>query len=156
MSSRITAAVDRYTSEFNSAVMDLAVINRNRDPSSPCYLPTVPTAAQAEPGARPSPDDPHRALTYNLGKRVSSCMLYEVLLFQPWVNGQFGTERQLLARNPSDAERTAELLHRAAAGDHLAHRLDHHLDDLAGATHRDAGGVEQANRLDHHRSRRDA
>lgn len=94
---RITAAVDRYTSEFNSAVMDLAVINRNRDPSSPCYLPTVPTAAQAEPGARPSPDDPHRALTYNLGKRVSSCMLYEVLLFQPWVNGQFGTERQLLA-----------------------------------------------------------
>ncbi|MFD2077891.1 hypothetical protein SAMN05421678_10861 [Actinopolymorpha cephalotaxi] len=96
---KLTGAVDKYTSEFNSAVMDLAIINRNTDASSACYLPTVATPNQANPqadaqGARPPQDSP-RALTYNLGKRVSSCMLYEVLLFQPWVNGQFGTERQL-------------------------------------------------------------
>ena len=95
----ITGAVDKYTSEFNSAVMDLAIINKNKDASSPCYLPTVPTpAARADSAAlRPAPDDPQGGLTYNLGKRVSSCMLYEVLLFQPWVNGQYGTERQLKA-----------------------------------------------------------
>jgi hypothetical protein len=97
----ITAAVDKYTSEFNSAVMDLAIINKNKDASSPCYLPTVPTqGVAAEPaGLKPAanPSEPRRALTYNLGKRVSSCMLYEVLMFQPWVNGQFGTERQLKA-----------------------------------------------------------
>ena len=99
----ITGAVDRYTSEFNSAVMDLAIINKNKDAASPCYLPSNPTVpdgganAGVDAGAAPAPDDPGRGLTYNLGKRVSSCMLYEVLLFQPWVNGQFGTERQLKA-----------------------------------------------------------
>jgi hypothetical protein len=95
----ITRAVDTYTSEFNSAVMDLAIINKNKDASSPCYLPSTSTRSagdQAQP-ARPAPDNPQGPLTYNLGKRVSSCMLYEVLLFQPWVNGQFGTERQLKA-----------------------------------------------------------
>ncbi len=99
---KLTGAVDKYTSEFNSAVMDIAIINRNTDTSSACYLPTVatPSGAQSQAdtadtqGMRPPQDTP-RALTYNLGKRVSSCMLYEVLLFQPWVNGQFGTERQL-------------------------------------------------------------
>jgi hypothetical protein len=85
----ITRAVDTYTSEFNSAVMDLAIINKNKDASSPCYLPSTPTPGGGG-GSR-------EALTYNVGKRVSSCMLYEVLLFQPWVNGQFGTERQLKA-----------------------------------------------------------
>jgi len=75
----ITRAVDTYTSEFNSAVMDISIINNNKDPASPCYLP---------------PSE-----TYNVGKRVSSCMLYEVLLFQPWVNGQYGTERQLTVDN---------------------------------------------------------
>ncbi len=93
---KVTSAVDKYTSEFNSAVMDLAIINRNRDASSPCYLPTVPTPQQVgTPNLKPAPDDPQRALTYNLGKRISSCTLYEILLFQPWVNGQFGTDRQL-------------------------------------------------------------
>ncbi|MGH3486752.1 MAG: hypothetical protein ACRDP8_02375 [Actinopolymorphaceae bacterium] len=96
----ITKAVDKYTSEFNSAVMDLAIINKNKDASSPCYLPSTSTrSASTQAGLRPAPGDPQGALTYNLGKRVSSCMLYEVLLFQPWVNGQFGTERQLKAND---------------------------------------------------------
>lgn len=91
---KLTAAVDKYTSEFNSAVMDLAIVNRNLDGSSPCYLPVVATAPDsASLAPAPEPRDPQ--VTYNLGKRISSCMLYEVLLFQPWVNGQFGTERQL-------------------------------------------------------------
>ncbi|MGW5359465.1 hypothetical protein [Actinopolymorpha pittospori] len=96
---KLTAAVDKYTSEFNSAVMDLAIINRNLDGSSPCYLPIVPTtpdsASVDSAGLAPAPEPRDPQLTYNLGKRISSCMLYEVLLFQPWVNGQFGTERQL-------------------------------------------------------------
>ncbi|MEQ7006033.1 hypothetical protein ABN028_07505 [Actinopolymorpha sp. B17G11] len=92
----ITRAVDTYTSEFNSAVMDLAIINKNKDASSACYLPSSSTRSAGNQ-ARPVPDNPQGSLTYNLGKRVSSCMLYEVLLFQPWVNGQFGTERQLKA-----------------------------------------------------------
>jgi hypothetical protein len=96
----ITRAVDTYTSEFNSAVMDLAIINKNKDASSPCYLPSTSTRSTGgQAGLRPAPDSPQGSLTYNLGKRVSSCMLYEVLLFQPWVNGQFGTERQLKANN---------------------------------------------------------
>lgn len=100
----LTAAIDKYTSDFNSAVLNTLVDpNAEKEALSPCYLPAVsltPSAsAQSVPDYFRPPDDRESPahLTYNRGKRISSCMLYKLLLFDPWKTGQFGTSEDVLA-----------------------------------------------------------
>lgn len=84
---RLTAAIDHYSSEFNSAAMNLAGVDNSNDRTGPCYIPDHPINGQGGDGH----------LAYNRGKRDTSCMLYQVLLFNPWANGQFGTSSPVLA-----------------------------------------------------------
>jgi hypothetical protein len=63
-------AVDSGVSSFNNAMMEIISVGRVDDPNHPCFLP-----ADA---------------TYNEGKRTSTCLLYDDLLYTPWVSGQFG------------------------------------------------------------------
>lgn len=107
---KITSGVDTATSDFNAAVMEIVTAKGSSESGSPCYLPTesgIPpnpypsTSGQASaPGLRPPSEpsgDPN--VNYNRGKRTSTCLLYEVLLFQPWVSGQFGSADQMRTEN---------------------------------------------------------
>ncbi|GAB3404976.1 hypothetical protein [Flindersiella endophytica] len=99
----ITGAIDKYTASFNSGMMELVSVNGTDNVNSPCYLPQ---ASATQPGEGGDPD-----LGYNLGKRSSTCLLYEVLLYQPWVNGQYGSDQQLLVNDlkfPSNTNTSAQ------------------------------------------------
>lgn len=103
---KLTGAIDKYTSDFNSAILNILANPQDGEAElSPCYLPATTLSggsAQTAPGYAPPPDeegDPEPHLTYNRGKRLSSCMLYRLLLFDPWRIGQFGTGEVLHAPN---------------------------------------------------------
>jgi hypothetical protein len=98
----VTGAIDKYTASFNSGMMEIVSVNGTDNVNSPCYLPE---GAATQPGEGGDPD-----LGYNLGKRTSTCLLYEVLLYQPWVNGQYGSDQQVLVNDmkfPSNTNTSA-------------------------------------------------
>src|SRR5690606_12070560 len=86
--SAITGVVDKYSGQFNAAAMN-TVVGSNPGPSSPCYLPEKSVGGSGEDSN----------VTFNRGKRMSSCMLYEALLFNPWQNGQFGSNDSVSSKN---------------------------------------------------------
>lgn len=74
----ITRWVDSTTSKFNAGMMELVSVKGDKDPVDPCYLPEG---------------------VQNPGLRTSTCLLYEVLLYQPWHNGLFGTDDRLVVND---------------------------------------------------------
>lgn len=88
----LTEAIDKYTAEFDAQMLDLLANKRNEKESKegPCYIP--PWSVSADEVASGVPKEPGRP-TQKIGHRVSSCMLYEMLLFNPWMNGQFGRSK---------------------------------------------------------------
>lgn len=91
--STITREVDRFTSQFNSAMMEIISVGGDKHPVDPCYLPEG---------------------VENEGKRTSTCLLYEVLLYQPWHNGLFGSDQRLVTKDltfNSDLDGTTDYDH---------------------------------------------
>lgn len=100
----ITGAIDKYTAAFNSGMMEVVSGKGPTDVNDPCYLPDTGGVPQG-PGEGRDPN-----LGYNIGKRTSTCLLYEVLLYQPWLNGQYGSDKAVLVDNmkfPSDSNSNA-------------------------------------------------
>ena len=99
----LTEAIDTHTTDFNSGVLNILANTGENVQTSPCYIPDKPipmaiSSQSSAPTYAPPPDgdDNYGYLQYNRGKRVSSCMLYRMLLFDPWANGQYGTSDPLL------------------------------------------------------------
>ena len=99
----LTEAIDTHTTDFNSGVLNILANTGENVQTSPCYIPDkpIPMAISSQSSALtyappPDGDDNYRYVHCNRGKRVSSCMLYRMLLFDPWANGQYGTSDPLL------------------------------------------------------------
>ncbi|WP_385929193.1 hypothetical protein [Tenggerimyces flavus] len=98
----LTTVVDSYTSTFNNGALNLLVdMDESEEPESPCYLSVVTVGSGFTAPSSDKDDDPGggNAQTYNRGTRVSTCMLYKLLLYNSWANGQYGSDDALLVND---------------------------------------------------------
>ncbi|MFE6779047.1 hypothetical protein [Streptomyces sp. NPDC057702] len=65
---RFVAAADKWVAQGNAALMEVVLGSATGSPEAPCDVGDVP----------------------NRGVRVSSCAMYDTMVFRPWAIGQFG------------------------------------------------------------------